>query len=64
MIYFLSNNVDILLTLKLEFSSVFTKYKTQKAKQGLHPQHLREEGQDSALAFGRAYLLGSWFCLL
>jgi len=36
---FLSYNVAILHILKLTFPSVFTGYKTEKAKQGSHPQH-------------------------
>ncbi len=64
LICFLSHNVDIQLTRELVFSSVFTKYETEKAKQGSHLQHPREEGQDNALSLSRTYLLGSWFCLL
>jgi hypothetical protein len=40
LICFLSHNVGILLTLELAFSSLFTEYETEKAKQGSHPQHL------------------------
>ncbi len=36
---FLSYNVAILHILKLTFSSVFAEFKTEKAKQGSHPQH-------------------------
>ncbi len=49
-ICFLSHNVGILLTLLLKFSSMFAEYETEKAKQGLHPEHLSKEGRVDAFS--------------
>jgi hypothetical protein len=44
---FLHYNVAIIHVLKLTFYQLSSEYKAVKAKQGSHPQHLREEGWGS-----------------